>query len=80
MNSNRPAKNAILAKKSADRHKIAQNGAFQGLRGVKHLQITKHSKQTIKRDKKQNYFVLYTKYKNISKIGKNKMQKWGKTG
>ena len=27
--------------------KVAQNGAFQGLRGVKHLQTTKHSKQTI---------------------------------
>ena len=27
--------------------KIAQNGAFQGLRGVKLLQTTKHSKQTI---------------------------------
>ena len=27
--------------------KIAQNGASQGLRGVKHLQTTKHSKQTI---------------------------------
>ena len=28
-------------------HKIAQNVASQGLRGVKHLQTTKHSKQTI---------------------------------
>ena len=27
--------------------KIAQNGASQGLRGVKHLQTTKHYKQTI---------------------------------
>ena len=27
--------------------KIAQNGASQGLRGIKHLQTTKHSKQTI---------------------------------
>ena len=27
--------------------KIAQNGASQGLRVVKHLQTTKHSKQTI---------------------------------
>ena len=29
--------------KSRNLHKIAQNGAFQGLRGVKHLQTTKHS-------------------------------------
>ena len=29
--------------KSRNSLKIAQNGAFQGLRGVKHLQTTKHS-------------------------------------
>ena len=29
--------------KSRNLHKMAQNGAFQGLRGVKHLQTTKHS-------------------------------------
>ena len=29
--------------KSQNLHKIAQNEAFQGLRGVKHLQTTKHS-------------------------------------
>ena len=33
--------------KSRSLHKTAQNGASQGLRGVKHLQTTKHSKQTI---------------------------------
>ena len=33
--------------KSRSSLKIAQNQAFQGLRGVKHLQITKLSKQTI---------------------------------
>ena len=33
--------------RSRSSHKIAQNGASQGLRGVKHLQTTKHSKQTI---------------------------------
>ena len=33
--------------KSRSSLKIAQNGAPQGLRGVKHLQTTKHSKQTI---------------------------------
>ena len=33
--------------KSRSSLKMAQNGAFQGLRGVKHLQTTKHSKQTI---------------------------------
>ena len=33
--------------KSQSSLKIAQNGAPQGLRGVKHLQTTKHSKQTI---------------------------------
>ena len=33
--------------RSRSLHKIAQNGASQGLEGVKHLQTTKHSKQTI---------------------------------
>ena len=33
--------------KSRNSLKMAQNGAFQGLRRVKHLQTTKHSKQTI---------------------------------
>ena len=33
--------------KSRSLHKIAQNGALQGLRGVKQPQTTKHPKQTI---------------------------------
>ena len=33
--------------KSRSSLKMAQNGASQGLRGGKHLQTTKHSKQTI---------------------------------
>ena len=33
--------------KSRSTLKMAQNGTSQGLRGVKHLQTTKHSKQTI---------------------------------
>ena len=33
--------------KSRNSLKIAQNGAFQGLRGGKHIQTTKHSKQKI---------------------------------
>ena len=33
--------------KSRSSLKMAQNGASQGLRGVKHLQTTKNSKQTI---------------------------------
>ena len=35
------------APKSRSSPKIAQNGALQGLRGVKQPQTTKHSKQTI---------------------------------
>ena len=33
--------------RSRSSHKMAQNGALQGLRGVKQPQTTKHSKQTI---------------------------------
>ena len=36
-----------LMPKSRSSLKVAQNGASQGLRGVKHLQTTKNSKQTI---------------------------------
>ena len=66
--------------KSMSSLKIAQNGAPQGLRGIKHIQTTKHSKQTIQRAQKQNFFILYTKLKNSSKIGKNSMQEWVKRG